>query len=119
MSNRKRSFIITVFILLVLIIASVKFNNSNFKEVNQATGDEPKSSANLEGVENILVSEIDRIANITKYGLLRIEDNLEFKNLDNNPVISVFIGIPLSKSDKLVYLKATGSAGDTLYLDRS
>ncbi|MFX1477421.1 MAG: hypothetical protein ACFFCI_04755, partial [Promethearchaeota archaeon] len=26
---------------------------------------------------------------------------------------------PLSKSDKLVYLKATGSAGDTLYLDRS
>jgi hypothetical protein len=119
MSNRKRSFILTLIIFLVLIIASVKLNNSDFENYDQTTGATTIPSANLEGVENILVSDIDRFANITKYGLVRIEDNLEFKNLDNNPVTSVFIGIPLSISDKLVYLKSTGDAGDTLFIDRS
>ena len=50
---------------------------------------------------------------------MRYEENLKFKNLNSNPVTSLFIGIPLSMSNKLVYLKSTGIAGDTLIIDRS
>ena len=73
----------------------------------------------MEGTENILITNVDRKVNISGYGLLIFEDSLMVKNLNNNPISSVFFGIPLDFSDNLVFLEASGLDHNTLLIEQS
>ncbi|MFX1556434.1 MAG: hypothetical protein ACFFC9_04205 [Promethearchaeota archaeon] len=88
-----------------------EFNNENIRI--------PKISASLEGTENIIIIDPDRNVNILKYGFVIFEDTFTVSNENNNPINSIFIGIPLKNSDDLLFFKATGDTQNTLITERS
>ena len=119
MLKREKFLIILTGFLFFIVIFSY-FNND--LENNCIYYDDPKtpsSSINLEGTENILITSVARKVNISGYGLLIFEDSLMVKNLNNNPISSVFFGIPLDVSDKLVFLEASGLDQNTLLIEQS
>ncbi len=108
----------TVFLLFIVaypFISKQPDLNYTYQNGNQS----PKFSVSLEGAENILVTRLDRWGNISGYGLVSIEDKLSIKNLNNNPITSIFIGIPLNHSDDLIFFETTGLEGNTLLTERS
>jgi len=113
----RTSFILIVFFILLINILLIP----NFFKVNPLNEniEEPKFSTGLEGTENVLITDMYRVANISGYGLVRFEDSLTFKNLNNYPLTSIFIGIPSYLSDKLIYYKAVGTDENTLLAERS
>jgi hypothetical protein len=113
----------TPLMLLVLLIflISIPFipNTSNLEYIKNDDVMNPKYSATLEGTENILITEVFRLGNISGYGGVSIEDTISFKNLNENPINSIFITIPLNISENLVYFNAKGIDGNTLLAERS
>ncbi|MFX1311945.1 MAG: hypothetical protein ACFFHD_04980 [Promethearchaeota archaeon] len=108
-------------IIFILFFTQILFS-SNGSESNNLIEDNTKNlkfSANLEGLDNIIITEATRVANISEYGLIRFEDQITFKNLNNNPITSVFIATPLNYSNDLVYYAATGNDKNTLLTERS
>lgn len=108
--------ILVMFILFSFIPASSKINydknlDSNIKEY-------PNISASLEGIDNILITQINREAEINGYGLVNINDEIKIKNMNENPISSVFIGIPLTQSENIVYYEVEGEDGNTLSTER-
>ncbi|MFX1325330.1 MAG: hypothetical protein ACFE8N_10250, partial [Promethearchaeota archaeon] len=106
-------FIITVTSLIFLPIFT-KFSHEERDKLQY-----PKYSASLEGAENVLITDVYRIANISGYGLFSIEDAITVKNLNNNPITSIFFGIQLNLSDNLIYFEAVGNDRNTLLSERS
>ncbi|MHA1146928.1 MAG: hypothetical protein ACTSR8_01650 [Promethearchaeota archaeon] len=118
MIRRKRVIIaFSVLVISVLFISIIQnsssANNANFNEIET-----PKTSATLEDSEKIIVKEINREVNLTRYGLVYIFDNIEFENTGINPVSAVFIGVHNNYSDNLIYFEATGGKKQTLYVER-
>ncbi len=117
----KRERVLLISVMIILSFAQILFI-SNDSDLNYLTHDEikdPRYSASVEGIENIIITKIIRIANISRCGLVNFEDYITFKNLNNNPITSIFIGIPLNYSDDLVYYAATGIDKNTLLIERS
>lgn len=106
-------FIITVTSFIFLPIFT-KFSHEKPDKLNY-----PKYSASLEGAENVIITDVYRIANISGYGLISIEDAITVKNLNNNPITSIFFGIQLNISDSLIYFEAVGNDRNTLLSERS
>lgn len=117
--NRKKIILLTTGFLVALFIISVLPTTTNTDEIYQDEALYPRSSASLEGVENVIVTKINREANISGFGLVNIEDKITFKNLNNNPINYVFIGIPEGYSEELVYFEATEQNKGTLLAERS
>ena len=117
----KRKNILFVFTVFLLIIALFSFisNPSEINYINQNSTENPKISPNLEGAENILITKIGRAVNTSQYDLMYFRDEITFKNLNSNPITSVFIAIPKEYSDYLVFFEATGKGGNTLLTERS
>ncbi len=111
-------FVFTVFLLITAIFSFIS-NPSEINYINQNSTENPKLSPNLEGAENILITNIGRAVNISQYDLMHFRDEITFKNLNNNPITSVFIAIPKEYSDYLVFLEGTGKGGNTLLTERS
>ncbi|MFX1501386.1 MAG: hypothetical protein ACFFDH_10540, partial [Promethearchaeota archaeon] len=76
-------------------------------------------SASLEGVENILITNLLRNVTLSDYGFSTFEDSFSITNFNNNPILSIFIGIPLINSEDLVFFKSMGDKGNTLHTERS
>jgi hypothetical protein len=119
MSKRVRNqFILLVFIIfftsLILLPSITEFNYEETDEEQH-----PKYSASLEGAENIIITEALRTANISGFGLFSIEDSISVKNLNNNPITSIFFSIHLNLSDNLIYFEALGNGRNTLLTERS
>jgi len=76
------------------------------------------SSSGLEGSEDILITEILRNVNVSGSGVITIADRLKILNNYNNPIPSILVGIPLKLVDNLIYFKATGSNGNSLFSER-
>ncbi|MFX1316730.1 MAG: hypothetical protein ACFE9T_12770 [Promethearchaeota archaeon] len=117
----KRKNILIVFTVFLLITAIFSFisNPSEINYINQNNAENPKLSANLEGAENVLITNIARAINISIYDLMQFRDLITIKNLNNNPITSFFIAIPLEYSENLIFLEATGNGGNTLLTERS
>jgi hypothetical protein len=94
-------------------------DNLNTEHIDGNTNINLESSTDLEGIENIILTKVNREINVTSYGLLIIEDLLEVKNLNNNPISSIFIGIPVDLADELVFFEATGISQNTMFTERS
>ncbi|MFX1524970.1 MAG: hypothetical protein ACFFCC_15795 [Promethearchaeota archaeon] len=111
------SFLLT----LIIILFTISFF-PNISRIEYDKGGEIQNlhySTNFEGAENIIVTDILRTANITGYGLVSFEDMISFKNLNEDPINSIYIAIPLNISDKLVYFDAKGIDDQTLLTERS
>lgn len=118
MSRSKKNFLFVFgLISLILLFSNVqfKYNYTSQNKNNYIL----KSSPNLEGAENILITDIQRDVNISGYGLVTINDRLTILNQNNNPINSIFISIPLNNSADLIFCKATGENMNSLLTERS
>ncbi len=114
----KKFFYLFIGILLGIIILSLIPPSSNFEVTNDSELNYPHTAGNLEGAEYILITGINRQAELSGYGYINYEDEIIVKNLNNNPITSIFVGIPLSHSEKLFFFEATGSDEETLLAER-
>ncbi|MHA2051199.1 MAG: hypothetical protein ACW986_16420 [Promethearchaeota archaeon] len=101
------------------MISSSLAQSAEKNPVNLDNNESPVISSGLEGAENIIVTDIDRRANISRFGLLSFEDTITIKNLNSNPISSMVFCIPSSNSEDLVFLKTTGIYNNNLVYERS
>jgi hypothetical protein len=105
--------------LFCIVISSSIAKSAENNHTYLINNENPEISTGLEGIENIVVTDIDRRANISDYGLLSFEDTLTVKNLNNNPISSMIFCVPAANSEDLVVLKTTGIDQDALLYERS
>ena len=111
----------SIFLILLIFLIAISFlpNFSRFKYTKDRDTQNPSYSASMEGIENIIITDIVRTANITGFGTVNFEDIISFKNLNENPINSIFITIPLNESELLIYFDAKGVDDNTLLSERS
>ncbi|MFX1364345.1 MAG: hypothetical protein ACFFCE_00680 [Promethearchaeota archaeon] len=114
----KISLVILIFVIFLINISYfpcfLDFDNNNKNtDTNQLN-----NSASLDGVENILITNLFRNVTLSGYGFSTFEDSISITNFNNNPINSIFIGIPLNNSKNLVFFKSTGDKGNTLHTER-
>lgn len=120
MLKKEKLLLVLIGFLLVIVVFSSTQENSTIKYFgSNQSNKNPELSADLEGIENIIVTNAERISNISGYGLLFFEDTLTFKNLNNNPISSVYFGIPVDITENLVFLEAIGIDKNTLKIEKS
>ena len=122
MLRKKIALFIFTGILLMIIVFSIipvssEVNYENNNEFNDKK--QPKISASLEGADNILITKINREAELNGFGLVNIEDEIKIKNMNDNPVTAIFIGIPISQSENLVFIEARGEEENTLTIEQN
>ena len=119
MNKKKKISIIFTGILIVLIILSIIPTSSKINYKNEEPIEYPSTSSSLEGSENIIATNINREATLSDYGVTNIIDSITFKNKNKNPINSIFLGIPLSVSEKLIFFEARGEQDNSLLIERS
>ncbi|MFX1309375.1 MAG: hypothetical protein ACFE8C_06725, partial [Promethearchaeota archaeon] len=121
MLKREKSLLILTGLVLLLISISFILDNYELEYTNYHgnANNDIELSASLKGAENIIITKVERDADISAYGLLTIEDNLKVKNLNSYPISSIFFGFPEYISENLVYLEATGFDQNTFLTERS
>jgi len=119
MNKKKKISIIFTGILIVLIILSIIPTSSKINYKNEEPIEYPSTSSSLEGSENIIATNINREATLSDYGVTNIIDSITFKNKNTNPINSIFLGIPLSVSEKLIFFEARGEQDNSLLIERS
>ncbi|MFX1260439.1 MAG: hypothetical protein ACFFAN_21530 [Promethearchaeota archaeon] len=120
MVKKKISIFVLVGFISVILLLSIVPNSSNVSNdnLNSDNIEQPKTSANLEGSDNILITRISRRVDMSAYGLVNVKDQIQIENQNNNPITSILIGIHLDISDDLVYFEATGKDRNTLLAER-
>jgi len=119
MSKKKLIFSFMTGFILFMIILSLINPPKSFIGYKQDNYEYPHLSASLDGIDNILILDPDRTATMIGYGLVNIEDIFIVKNQNNNPITSIFIGIPPEYSDDLIFFKARGLNDNSLLIERS
>lgn len=119
LKKEKLLFVLIGFLLVIVVFSSTQENSTIKYFGSNQSNKNPELSADLEGIENIIVTNAERISNISGYGLLFFEDTLTFKNLNNNPISSVYFGIPVDITENLVFLEAIGIDKNTLKIEKS
>lgn len=117
MNKKKISAILAGLLIFLIIVSFFGFPQGN-SQLNQEKEERLRLSANFEGFENILITDIKHNVNISGYGLVNIEDRLLILNQNSNPITSIFMGIPLNDSENLIYLVATGNTNNALVTER-
>ncbi len=118
LKKRKIIFVLTGTLITLVILSFIPFSSkASFKD--QTIIEYPRSSASLEGSENILITSINREAELNGYGVVNIIDSIVFNNLNTNPIDSIYIGVPVTYSDDLIFFEATGEQENTLLVERS
>jgi hypothetical protein len=105
--------------LIALIFLSFLPSISDFDYMENDDIQQPTYSASLEGAENVLITDLFRVANLSGYGFASFEESLTIKNFNDNPITSIMVGIPLADSEELVFFKSTGDKGNTLHTERT
>ena len=118
MLKREKLLLFFTGFLLFVVIFSFLADNSNLEYTNYKKNSKLENSSSLEGIENVVITQVNRDVNISLTGLLSFEDSLEIKNFNNNPISSFFFGIPLDLSEDLVFFKAIGIDQNTLLTER-
>jgi len=118
LKREKYIFVLTGFILFLVLFSFLNENSNTNSNINNQNNT-PNTSINIEGTENIILTKVERIVNISGYGLVIYEDFLKVKNLNDNPITSILFGIPTTITEDLVFLEATGLDQNTLLIERS
>jgi len=118
MRKKKIILLLIGFLLFIVVISNIE-NISLFNYQNQLEKESPQLAGSLEGAENIVITELRRYGNLSGYGLVNIEDKMIILNNNDNPINSIFIGIPIEHSDDLVYFEAMGENKNSLLTERS
>ena len=119
MIKRRKVFLFCCGFLLLIVLFSFMSENLKSENIDYNRNTNLESSTDLEGIDNIIVTKVNREINITGYGLLFVEDLLVVKNLNNNPISSILFGIPVDLTDDLVFFEAKGISQNTLFTERS
>ena len=118
MRKRSKVFLLIGFISFIFIFQY--FDNDSLNQFQDQNEFEiPQLSGNLEGADNILITQLIRRTNLSTTGLINIIDNLVILNENDNPINSILIGIPLRDSSNLIYINAIGQTKNTLLTERS
>lgn len=117
--RKKLLFLLTGALVLIFVFSVSPNSNSTIYYDDPNVVAYPRSSGTLEGSENVIVINIYRDVEFNPYGVVNIIDELIFKNEDNNPIDSIYIGIPLERSDDLIFFEAIGEQENTLMAERS
>ncbi|MBY9021978.1 MAG: hypothetical protein KGD67_13060, partial [Candidatus Lokiarchaeota archaeon] len=95
--RKKLLFLLTGALVLIFVFSVSPNSNSTIYYDDPNVVAYPRSSGTLEGSENVIVINIYRDVEFNPYGVVNIIDELIFKNEDNNPIDSIYIGIPLER----------------------
>ncbi|MFW9942303.1 MAG: hypothetical protein ACFFFT_14795 [Candidatus Thorarchaeota archaeon] len=121
MAKRGKFYLFLTSFLLFIVILSYMVEDSEiqYTDYNNDLGKTPEASASVEGIENVIVTKVDREAKLNSYGLLIFEDSIDIQNLNNFPISSIFFGLPAYNPENLVFFKAIGTNENTLLAERS
>ncbi|MFX1570301.1 MAG: hypothetical protein ACFFCV_18225 [Promethearchaeota archaeon] len=114
MLKRTRSLIIIILFLVIFMNIIFIPTNSDRNYINHNEKSDPKSAISQEGVENIILTYINRRVDLDLYGLTKIRDILTIENHNNKPISSILIGIPLNYSNNLVYFESSSVSEERL-----
>ncbi len=125
--QKKKKFVFIIGLLTIVSLSTILplLNSHDTQFVrSESTVDNPldgvpKSSINLEGIEDIGVISINRTISITGSGLLFINDTLMVENQNEFSISSILFSIPSNISDDLVYLKTMNSDGSILNSEKT
>ncbi|MHA1988675.1 MAG: hypothetical protein ACW98D_18755 [Promethearchaeota archaeon] len=119
MLKKRKGLLFFLILLIFLITVSFPPNSSHFKYTEDEDTQNPNFSGSMGGIDNIIITDIIRSGYISGFGVVRFEDIITFKNLNENPINSIFITIRLNESENLIYFDAKGVDDNTLLTERS
>ncbi len=119
MPRKKALAIIFTGIVITLVIMSYMPHSSEQSRENYNAEVNPRTSASVETMNNILITQINRDTNLSGYGLMSTKDTLTVKNINSNPIEYFFIGVPLTIFEDLVEFKAEGKDANTLLSEKT
>lgn len=117
--KKKKKVLVLISFLLFIVVFSYFQNDPSFNYQNQSENEIPQLAGDLEGAENILITELRRYGNLSGYGVVNIEDKMTILNNNDNPINSIYFGIPIKHSDDLIYFEAMGESKNSLLTERS
>jgi len=115
--NTKILLIAGIFILTI-ILSSFQFHSEN-QYISTEEPTELDSSTNLEGAEDIIITDILRNVKVSGSGIINVIDVMMVLNTYNNPISSILVGIPVNLINNLIYYKARGPNTNSLIVERS
>ncbi|MFX1496624.1 MAG: hypothetical protein ACFFBH_03770 [Promethearchaeota archaeon] len=115
---KKIFVVITGLLIFAILISSLNYDHKTYNQ-NNYQNKNPKLSTNLEGAENILITESVRNINITGYGLVNIQDYFNVLNKNSNPITSISIGIPHQNFADLIFIQAKDSGEESLLTEKT
>ncbi|MFX0002490.1 MAG: hypothetical protein ACFE9C_13215 [Candidatus Hodarchaeota archaeon] len=122
MLKKEKLILFLICFLFFIVLFSCISHNYGINYIdnnNDKINNNPELSASMEGIENVVITKVNRNTNITAFGLLIFEDSLDVKNFNNFPISSIFFGLPSYDPEDLIFFKATGNNGNTLLAERS
>jgi len=111
---KRKNLLIGIVILLIVISFMPSVANENIEPNSHCL---PQSSTLLKDSANILITSIDREAEISGFGLLTVRDHFTVKNENDYPIYHVLMGIPDNLSDHLIFYEAK-TEGETNLIER-
>ncbi|MFW9878215.1 MAG: hypothetical protein ACFFG0_34470, partial [Candidatus Thorarchaeota archaeon] len=104
----KKLHVVLIFLICLIFLLNIFFlpSISDFDYTKNDDIQKPEYSASLEGAENIVITSLFRNATLSGYGFASFEDSLSITIVNNNPITSIMVGIPLVDSENLVFFKA-------------
>ncbi len=109
-----KHFLLFIFLISILIfcllIPLLKNKNSN----NFQTPSTLKNSSNFNTFEGVQITELYRNVELSGNGLLTAEDTFTIKNIHNNPISFITMGIDKSFIENLIYYDAKGPYSESL-----
>ncbi|MBY9005479.1 MAG: hypothetical protein KGD63_01845 [Candidatus Lokiarchaeota archaeon] len=79
----------------------------------------PKNSGILDNIDNIIVTNIERNVDIGDGAIFYIEDIIDIKNYNSNPIYAIIIGVPLDLTNLLINFKGMGESNNNLFAERT
>ncbi|MFX1277359.1 MAG: hypothetical protein ACFFBP_10805 [Promethearchaeota archaeon] len=120
MNKKKSIFILFIGIILVTFTISTLLINPENVPSDQFIFDSPNISADIAGMDDVIITNISRNVEISGYGIVEVKDILEIENNYDNQINSIYIGIPKANSENLIYYSATKSdKKSSLLVERS
>lgn len=118
--SKKRIYSIIVLILVftsfIFVISPTIYRPNRSKDT---TVENLNVSVDLEGTENVIVTDLFKRVNVSNHGAVSMKEYLKFENQNDYPVSVVYVGIPNNRSNDLLSYSATGENGETLEMKRT
>ncbi|MFX1238319.1 MAG: hypothetical protein ACFFAS_14285 [Promethearchaeota archaeon] len=112
-------YLIIGFIILIVGVSFICASTNNYSS-NDNNIYEPRVSADVGGMNDVIFTNISRKAELGKYGIVNIEDYLEFQNNHHDPITCIFVGLSPNFSRNLIYHNAiSGDNSGSLLIERA